>query len=104
MKKTHPILLPPAPKTKMTIKHPPFEDVFPIENKDFPMLVFRGVSPFSPILFGRPNENSELPKLAVFSSHHPAPDEKRPNGGLPFPSEQIPRKFKSAPKKKVLSI
>jgi len=23
------------PKTNMTIKHPPFEDVFPIENGDF---------------------------------------------------------------------
>ena len=34
------------PKTNMTIKHPPFEDVFPIENGDFPAchsLVFRGV-------------------------------------------------------------
>ena len=31
-------------KTMMTIKHPPFEDVFPIENWDFPnlMLVFSG--------------------------------------------------------------
>jgi len=25
------------PKTNMTIKHPPFGDVFPIENGDFPM-------------------------------------------------------------------
>ena len=24
-------------KTNMTIKHPPFEDVFPVENGDFPM-------------------------------------------------------------------
>ena len=25
------------PKTKMTMEHPAFEDVFPIENGDFPM-------------------------------------------------------------------
>ena len=25
------------PKTNMTMEHPPFEDVFPIENGDFPM-------------------------------------------------------------------
>ncbi len=33
------------PKTNMTIEHPPFEDVFPIENGDFSnvTLVFRGV-------------------------------------------------------------
>ena len=32
-------------KTNMTINHPPFEVVFPIEHGDFPMscLVFRGV-------------------------------------------------------------
>ena len=24
-------------KTNMTMEHPPFEDVFPIENGDFPM-------------------------------------------------------------------
>ena len=24
-------------KTNMTMKHPPFEDVFPIENRNFPM-------------------------------------------------------------------
>ena len=35
---------PPPPKTKMTIKHPPFEDVFPIKNEDFPMsCLFSGV-------------------------------------------------------------
>ena len=27
----------PPKKTNMTIKHPPFEDVFPIENGDFPV-------------------------------------------------------------------
>ena len=26
------------PKTNMTMENPPFEDVFPIENGDFPML------------------------------------------------------------------
>ncbi len=33
------------PKTNMTIKHPPFEDAFPIENGGFSnvMLVFKGV-------------------------------------------------------------
>ena len=36
------------PETNMTIKHPPFEDVFPIENGDFHgfsnvMLVFMRV-------------------------------------------------------------
>ena len=25
------------PKTNMAMEHPPFEDVFPIENEDFPM-------------------------------------------------------------------
>ena len=25
------------PKTNMTMEHPPFEDVFPIEHGDFPM-------------------------------------------------------------------
>ena len=25
------------PKTNMAMEHPPFEDVFPIENGDFPM-------------------------------------------------------------------
>ena len=25
------------PKTNMTMENPPFEDVFPIENRDFPM-------------------------------------------------------------------
>ncbi len=36
----------PTPKTNMTMENPPFEDVFPIENWDFPivMLVFRGVN------------------------------------------------------------
>ena len=36
------------PKTNMTIKHPPFEDVFPIGNGDlfFVMLVFRSVPAF----------------------------------------------------------
>ena len=27
----------PRRKTNMTIKHPPFEDVFPIENEDLPV-------------------------------------------------------------------
>ena len=27
----------PPEKTNMTMKNPPFEDVFPIENCDFPM-------------------------------------------------------------------
>ena len=26
-----------SPKTNMAMKNPPFEDVFPIENRDFPM-------------------------------------------------------------------
>ena len=26
-----------TPKTNMAIKHPPFEDVFPIEHEDVPM-------------------------------------------------------------------
>ena len=26
------------PKTKMTMENPPFEDVFPIENRDFPIM------------------------------------------------------------------
>ena len=32
-------------KSNMTVENPPFEDVFPIEHRDFPivMLVFRGV-------------------------------------------------------------
>ena len=31
-------------KTNMTVENPPFEDVFPIENGDFPMLcLFSGV-------------------------------------------------------------
>ena len=36
---------PPPPKTIMAMENPPFEDVFPFENGDFPhvMLVFRGV-------------------------------------------------------------
>ena len=35
----------PPPTPNMTVEHPPFEDVFPIENGNFPniMLVFRGV-------------------------------------------------------------
>ena len=37
---------PHTPKTNMTMENPPFEDVFPIENWDFPIviLVFRGVN------------------------------------------------------------
>ena len=27
----------PLPKTNMAMEHPPFEDVFPFENGDFPM-------------------------------------------------------------------
>ena len=38
-------------KTNMTMKHPPFEDVFPIEHGDFPMSVFRGVSVNYPLKY-----------------------------------------------------
>ena len=34
----------PPPKTNMAKEHPPFEDAFPIEHRDFPMLCwFSGV-------------------------------------------------------------
>ena len=35
-----------SPRTNMTMENAPLEDVFPIENVDFPsvMLVFRGVT------------------------------------------------------------
>ena len=40
------VMLCTPPKTNMTMGNPPFEDVFPIENGDFQlvMLVFSGVS------------------------------------------------------------
>ena len=31
------LYIPPPPKTDMAIENPPFEDVFPVENGDFPM-------------------------------------------------------------------
>ena len=39
-----------SPKTNMTMAHPPFEDVFPIENGFFQpvMFVFRGVDGSTP--------------------------------------------------------
>ena len=42
----------PPPKSNMTMENPPFEDVFPIENGDFPMsCYFSGVYSFSNMTF-----------------------------------------------------